>query len=132
MATAQGKPSVKSAKPPARGGMGVAGVAGHNVPFGWVQVTGKAGQSIVLSAVELPVRYGAQNLGTFLQADRGSVDVEFTLAHPEFALTDELQAGLPWGNKTAVAPTNIVPVSLAYTAMRITFNSDATLYVGVS
>lgn len=127
------KPIVSSSKPPARGGASVAGVPGHPVPFGWVQVSGKAGQSVVLAASELPARYGAQNLGTFLQAAGGQVQVEFTLAHPEFALTPELAGNLPWGNRVTVgASSDITAISLAYTAIRVTFNSDATLYVGVS
>ena len=101
------------------------------IQFGWVAVSGKAGDVIFVDASEIPVKYGAANLGTFFQSS-AAASVAFTLCHPEEACNPDpaVQAGVIWGSTKAVPSGDIQGVTFGYTAIRVTFSAAGVVYIG--
>jgi hypothetical protein len=112
-----------------RKGPQIAGPSNKVIPFGWVQVSGKAGEEVFLEAAGIPIRYGALNMGAYFQSS-GNVTASFTLDHPEYAAdaTPEIQAGVQWSNQKNLSST-IEGVNFPFTVVRLHFNADAIVHV---
>lgn len=112
-----------------RNGSQIAGPSNKVIPFGWVQISAKAGEAVFLEAASIPVRYGALNLGTYFQSS-GTVIADFTLDHPEYAAdpTPEIQAGVKWSNLHNLN-ANIEGVNFPFTVVRLRFTTDSIVHV---
>lgn len=118
-------------------GAGAQGIGGHNTMLagGWQGVSGKAGDISYLSTNELTIKLDNR---ICVQAVGGSVKLSFTLQNPKRIMkyADQTDAegnptepqGIDWCNELTVAPGEIQTLDLLFTAMRIEFVDDATLY----
>ena len=106
---------------------GVSNMAAQATPIGWTALQGKTGETDVV-LVDGLVNQGHTNIGIFVQAT-GKAKLEFTLASAG-AVTGN-SPDVVWGNTLELSDTQIHPLDLVFTAVKVTLESDGTVYFGV-
>jgi hypothetical protein len=114
-------------------GHGTNGVGGQVVPvqLGWLAVTGKVGDTAFIQLSSIVT--GDINMGVFFQSEAG-VTVDYTLCNPGIACSPQPadQQSTMWNGAQVIPANDITPAKFnVFTAMRITFTSPGTVYVGV-
>jgi hypothetical protein len=91
-------------------------------------VTGKAGEVKVVSVVDL-VTVNNPGLSLYAQSVGGATNISLTLAPVDLAFNPTNNSSTIWVSPTAVPVGPIVTLPSVATALRITFNADATVYL---
>ena len=107
------------------------GVPSSPIPGSWVHVSGKAGEKVVYGIDQI-VHKGI-DIGIYIQTS-GSVQLEYTLSHPELARSREpdMAANVTWTTPYSLSKG---PIELSdppiWSAIRITFTQDADFIIHV-
>lgn len=97
-------------------------------PFGHLAISGKAGEEARIPVADLYPKFDQVFQGILVQSVGGNVQIDVTLANADLAINPAHDAGL-WIADTTLVPGNIVKLAHFGTVIRITFVTDAILYV---
>lgn len=101
------------------------------VEMGWGTVAGKTGDVAYIQLSSLVT--GDINQGVFFQSEV-AVTVDYTLCNPGIAISPDpdSQAATLWNGSQAVVANTMTKADWpVFTAIRVTFGGDGSLYVGV-
>ena len=107
-----------------------AGRPAIKTPFSRLTIYGKAQDVQYVSVSDLYSSSTASGITLFAQVWDGTVTLDFTLAPPDLAVNKEYDGSGIWQNTMPVGPADgIKQIPIMCTAIRVTFNVDATLFL---
>jgi hypothetical protein len=105
------------------------GINSRRAPFGHITISGQAGEVVRISTADLYPKFDQLFQGIIVQAVGGSVKVDTTLAEIDLALSPDQDEAGHWILDTTAVPGKIMPLQNMATVLKITFVSDAILYI---
>lgn len=107
------------------------GVQDVTVQMGWGSVTGKTGDVAFIQLSSLAIT--DINQGVFFQSECPVV-IDYTLCNPSMSISfdPDIQASVLWDGAQAIPVGTMTEAEFGvFTAVRVTFNGNGTLYMGV-